>query len=99
MELAHVIKGAVQTEKSEGQKVNRTYTLEVMPSATKIDVKRALEMFFDVEVSSVRAHRIRAKVRAIGMGRSLTKRHGGKRMYVTLTSKSKPLDLAQFKAS
>jgi large subunit ribosomal protein L23 len=98
MDLTHVIVGPVFTEKSERLKQNRTYTLQVAPDATKIDVKNALKKFYDVEVTSIRAMRIRAKVRDIGT-RTISKRRPGKRMMVTLSPKSKPLDVSAFKVS
>ena len=66
MELSRVIIGPVVTEKAERQKVAATYTLNVHPAATKIDITRALKSFYDVDVASVRVHRIRPKVRAPG---------------------------------
>ena len=100
MELSRIIKGQVVTEKAERQKVaSRTYTLRVDQSATKIDVARALETYFDVTVQSVRMQWLRVKARALGGSRVLTKRHRSKRAIVTLAPKSKPLDLSTFKAS
>lgn len=99
MELTHVILGSVFTEKAERLKTARTYTLKVHPSATKIDVKNALRAYYDVDAVSVRVQRVRPKRRAIGAGRTMTKRHAEKRAVVTLAEKSKPLDLAQFKTA
>jgi len=99
MELSRVILGPVTTEKSERLKTDRTYTVRVAPSATRIEVKQALESFYDVDVTSVRMMQVREKSRMVGAGRSLTKRHKQKRALVTLAPKSKTLDLSQFKAS
>lgn len=100
MELSRIISGQVQTEKAERQKVaGRTYTLQVHPDATKIDVARALETYFGVNVESVRVHRLRPKARLLGNDKTLTKRHRAKRALVTLTKKSKALDLTSFKVS
>ena len=100
MELSRIIMGQVVTEKSERQKADgRTYTLRVDPAATKVDVANALEKFFDVDVQSVRMHRVRVKARALGGNRVLTKRHRSKRAIVTLAPKSKALDLTAFKVS
>lgn len=100
MELTRIITGQIVTEKSERQKAtSRTYTLKVHPSATKVDVTRALESFFDVKVQSVRMHWLRPKLRALGAARQMTKRHRSKRAIVTLTEKSKALDLSTFKVS
>lgn len=99
MELSRVIVGPVTTEKSERLKSGRTYTVRVAPEATRIEVKKALESFYDVEVSSVRIMHVREKTRMLNAHRNLTKRHNQKRALVTLAEKSKMLDLSQFKAS
>ncbi len=100
MDLSRIIKGQIVTEKAERQKAaGRTYTLKVDPAATKVDIARALETYFDVNVQSVRVHWLRVKARVISGSRILTKRHRGKRAIVTLTPKSKALDLSTFKAS
>jgi large subunit ribosomal protein L23 len=98
MELTHVILGPVVTEKAERQKSARTYSLAVAAGATKVDVTKALEKFYDVEVKSIRVMRVRAKSRPFGGNRNLEKRHAMKKMLVTLTSDSKALDLASFKS-
>ncbi len=98
MELSRVIIGSIVTEKAERIKQNRCYTLKVQPAATKIDVQNALEQYFDVDVTSVRVMRVGSKTRAIGAGREITKRHGFKKMIVTLSEKSKALDLSHFKS-
>lgn len=99
MDLSRIIVGPVITEKSECQKVNRTYTLTVHPHATKVDVRSALKQQYDVDVASVRVLRTIAKHRMLGAGRSMKKRPSTKRMLVTLTKKSHALDLAQFRLS
>jgi len=96
MELTRVIIGSVYTEKAERQKENRIYTLQVAPDATKIDVKNALKKFYDVEVSSVRAMRVGAKMRNVG-SKQIAKRKPSKRMIITLAPKSKTLDVTAFK--
>ena len=97
MEIANVIIGQVVTEKSERVKPGGTYTLQVAPQATKVDVRNALRKFYDVEVASVRVLRVGPKKRTIGRGRTMEKRHRSKRALVTLRDKSKLLDLTSFK--
>ncbi len=97
MDLTRVIVGPVITEKSERLKENRVYVVQVDPQATKVDVKKALKSFYDVEVTSVRAMYIRAKKRAVGAGKEISKRKAGKRMIITLAPKSKALDIVSFK--
>lgn len=99
MNLAHVIIGPVVTEKAERLKTQGTYVLRVKPEATKVDLKNALRMFYDVEVASVRVLRTTPKTRIVGQGSVMEKRHRTKRMIVRLTKKSKALDLTTFRAS
>lgn len=97
MELSRVILGPIVTEKAERLKAGgRTYTLRVALAATKIEVKKALKHFYDLDVTSVRVLRTRPKSRIIGQGRVMEKRHAVKKVMVTVASKSKPLDLAVF---
>lgn len=96
MDLKRVIVGPIQTEKSERAKEARTYTLRIHPHATKVDVRGAIKHFYGIEVKSVRVMRVRPKYRAIGAGRSITKRHGAKKALITLAAKSKPIDFAKF---
>lgn len=98
MELSRVIVGAILTEKSERLKVSdRTYTLHVAPNATKIDIKSALRKYYDVDATSVRIMKTTAKVRLVGRGKTMTKRKPFKKAMVTISPKSKPLDIANFK--
>lgn len=99
MDLSRVILGPVETEKAERLKgVSRTYTLRVAPGSTKVDVIAALAKYYDVEATSVRVMRMPSKVRLVGRGRTLTKRKAFKKVMVTLSTKSKPLDIANFKS-
>ena len=69
MDLSRVIVGPVNTEKSERLKtVNRTYTIQVAPNATKVDVVNALDKYYDVEATSVRTMRTPSKTRRVGRG-------------------------------
>lgn len=99
MELSRVIVGPVVTEKAERLKgVNRTYTIRVAPNATKVDVISALKKYYDVEATSVRTMRTPRKKRLIGRGREMIKRPSMKKVMVTISQKSKPLDIANFKS-
>ncbi|MDA1209047.1 MAG: 50S ribosomal protein L23 [bacterium] len=99
MDLTRVIVGPVVTEKSERMKTanKRVYTLRVDNNATKIDVKTALKHFYDVEAASVRIMRTTGKVRRFGRSGVMQKRHPFKKVMVTLSAKSKALDLTSFK--
>lgn len=97
MNLTQVILGEVATEKAERLKGKKVALLRVHPHATKIDVRNALSRFLGVEPLSIRIMHVRPKRRLIGRGRSMEKRDAGKRAYVTLSAKSKALDLTNFK--
>ncbi|MDD5040946.1 MAG: 50S ribosomal protein L23 [Candidatus Peribacteraceae bacterium] len=100
MDFARIILGPVVTEKAERQKAadRHSYTLWVDKSATKIDVKAALEHFYDIDVDSVRVMRTLSKRRSFGSdAQTMVKRASMKKMMITLKPKSKPLDLASFK--
>lgn len=101
MDLSRIILGQVVTEKAERLKaddVHHTYTLRVAPVATKVDIQKALEKFFDVQVESVRVLKSPAKSRMISGYSSMEKRHAFKKAMVTLAKKSKALDLSTFEA-
>ncbi len=97
MHLSTIILGTVVTEKAEAAKKRHVYTLQVRLNATKIDAEHALVRYFDVQVDSIRVLRTNPKVRLVGQGKSIEKRHRSKRMMVTLKKDSKPLDLSQFR--
>lgn len=101
MSYARVILGPVVTEKAERMKAaeRHTYTLWAEKSATKIDVKSALEHLYDVQVDAVRVMRTKSKKRSFGAGQTMVKRPSQKKVLVTLRPKSKPLDLSTFKHS
>lgn len=99
MHLSSVIIGPVVTEKAERLKTQGTYVLKVNSRATKIDVKNALRKYYDVDVESVRVHRVRPKTRLVGQGKVIEKRHRSKRMIVRLGKKSKALDLSAFRTA
>ena len=98
MELSNVIIGQIVTEKAESQKASNIYTLHVNPKATKVDIKNALRKFYDADVLKVRIIRTRPKSRQHGRsGNVMEKRHRTKKAMVTISQKSKALDLATFK--
>ncbi len=97
MELSRVIIGQVMTEKAEALKGAKTFTLHVTQDATKVDVKNALKKYYDVEAVSVRMMRTRPKTRQMGGRGMMEKRHRMKKAIITLSKKSKTLDLATFK--
>lgn len=102
MDLSRVIIGPMVTEKSERLKAQgktKVYTMQVRNDATKIDIKAALQKYYDVEVASVRVQNTIGKTRMVGNNRAIQKRKPARKALVTLTANSKPLDLASFKIS
>ena len=99
MDLTRVIVGQLVTEKTERLKGLRAYTVQVSPAANKIDIDKALRMYFGVEPTSVRIILVRPKTRSVGPNKIFTKRHRSKKAIITLSKDSKPLDLTNFKAS
>lgn len=96
MNLTQVIQGDIVTEKAERLKGQKVHTLKVHPKATKIDVGNALRRYYGVEPAAVRIVKVRAKTRTVGRGKSIQKRDASKRALVTLSAKSKSLDLSNF---
>ncbi len=99
MDLSSIILGPVVTEKAERLKASgprHTHTMRVHPAATKIEIKKALEQFYEVSVEQVRIQHVRPKTRKTQDGKTMEKRHASKKALVTLSKKSKALDLASF---
>jgi len=99
MDPTRVILGPVTTEKSERLKAQRTYTLRVNADATKVDIAIVLQRFFGVEVQQVRIQNVKPKWKTGRRGIVIRKRDPWKKALVTLTAKSRALDLANFKAT
>ena len=83
MNLNHVIKGPIITEKlDQAREKYRQYSFLVAKDATKHDVRRAVESAFKVGVTDVRTLIMRGKTKRIG--RSIGKRPNFKKAIVTL---------------
>lgn len=98
MDTSSVILGNLVTEKSERLKEGRIYTLRVAPKATKVQVLQALKSLYGVEPTSIRMVRSPAKKRK-GPSGPVTKRRAHKKAIVTLSEKSKALDLASVQSA
>lgn len=65
--LRKLLKRPLMTEKvvrmTEGQ---NTYAFEVPRDANKVEIKRAVETIFDVEVADVRTIHVRGKLKRLG---------------------------------
>lgn len=81
--LYKVLTGSIVSEKSTfiGEK-NNQYAFRVAPTATKEDVKAAVEMLFKVQVKSVQILNLKGKVKRFG--RYNGKHNDVRKAYVTL---------------
>lgn len=89
--LMQVILAPIVSEKSNllAEKRNQM-TFKVLPSATKQEIKAAVELLFDVDVASVTTTTIKGKTKRFG--RTLGRRSDVKKAYVSLAAGQK-LDL------
>jgi large subunit ribosomal protein L23 len=83
MELYHVIKRALITEKSTIAKdETNKYTLEVDPRANKIEIASAVEKLFKVKVLNVQVMNVTGKKKR--MGKIVGRKRSWKKAIVTL---------------
>ncbi|MEM7770918.1 MAG: 50S ribosomal protein L23 [Cyanobacteria bacterium P01_E01_bin.6] len=68
-DLPDLIRRPIVTEKATILLEENYYTFEVLPTATKPDIRAAIEQIFDVKVVSVKTHNPPRKKRR--MGRSM----------------------------
>jgi large subunit ribosomal protein L23 len=80
----------IVTEKTMDGVQAKKYTFEVAKNATKIDVARAVEELFGVEVSKVNTLHVRGKLRRQGRTEGYTR--DWKKAVVTLTEGSKTIE-------
>ena len=95
-QLFQVLLAPVVTEKSTraAEKYDQV-VFQVASSATRIDVKAAVEQAFDVEVESVKILNVKGKTKRFG--KSLGKRNDRKKAYIRLKEGS-DIDFAEFQA-
>ena len=78
-----ILKGPINTEKTDIQKEKANQvTIEVEPSANRIEIKKAVEKVFNVRVKSVRTINIQGKIKR--RGRIIGKRQDWKKAIITL---------------
>ncbi len=81
--LMQTLRSPIVSEKSTiAADVNRQFVFEVAPSSTKPEIRKAVELMFDVEVEAVRVVNIKGKVKR--SGRRLGRRNGVRKAYVRL---------------
>ena len=91
MKNAHdIIRGPVLTEKSYDQIPLKKYSFEVAIDANKVEIKKAIEEIFDVQVDSVNTmtHKGKEKKQGYTSGRTAKV----KKAVVTLKESSKPIE-------
>jgi large subunit ribosomal protein L23 len=83
MNINDVVKGPLITEKlDQAREKFRQYSFIVDRKATKLDVARAVEGLFKVNVEAVRTNIVRGKIKRVG--KSIGKRPNYKKAVVTL---------------
>ena len=82
-----IIIAPVITEKSMANRQNNVYTFKVSKSATKTQIKKAIEQAFGVSVKSVNTLNTKPKRRRVGRYAGMTKTY--KKAIVTLDAGSK----------
>ncbi len=87
-----IIVRPIITEKSADSRSASVYTFQVNPIATKIDIKRAVEGLFNVDVIDVNTINVKGKTRRLG--RSIGKTSRWKKAYVKIKEGQK-IDLIE----
>jgi len=94
--LFQVLVAPVVTEKStHAAEQGGQVVFHVIPSATRNDVKSAIEQAFEVEVESVKILNVKGKSKRFG--KSIGKRNDRKKAYIRLKEGS-DIDFAEFQA-
>ena len=87
-----IIKRPIITEQSMEQTEMKRYTFEVAKNANKIEIAKAVEEIFGVEVAKVNTLNMKGKTKRVGrypQGRTAS----WKKAMVTLTADSKAIEL------
>ncbi len=84
MHALQILKRPIITEKSTDLQDQGRYAFEVAPSANKHDIKRAVELAFQVKVVKVNTMNVRGKRKRLGP--RTTKPRGWKKALVTLAA-------------
>ena len=93
MEAHQIIKKPILTEKSYAGIANKVYTFEVAKSASKVDIAKAVESLFGVQVEKVNTVTVKGhkKVQNTRAGRTEGRTSDYKKAIVTLTESSKTI--------
>ena len=91
MNVYDIIRRPIITEQSMEAVADKKYVFEVAMSATKTDIKAAVEKIFNVKVAKVNTLIVNGKVKRNG-GYPAGKRADYKKAVVTLTADSKTIE-------
>lgn len=82
--LMSILLAPIVSEKSTRlAEANRQFAFKVMKDASKPEIRKAVELMFDVKVDSVQISNMRGKVKA--QGRTVGRRADWKKAYVKLS--------------
>ncbi len=90
MAAQDIIIRPIITEKSMNGIAMKKYTFEVAPQAGKIEIRKAVEELFGVEVEKVNTMHVRGRLRRQGRNQGYTK--AWKKAIVKLTDDSKGIE-------
>lgn len=79
------------TEKTTRLMEERKYAFRVDPKANKVEIKKAVEELFKVEVESVNTIKVLGKMKRMGV--HIGRRPSWKKAIVTLKEGSKPIEI------
>ena len=98
--MIEIIKRPLLTEKAMKNNEQGIYVFEVVPTANKIEIKKAIEHLFEVNVESVRTVRTKGKVKSRMTRKGLMRgrRPLRKKAYITL-KKGQTIDIVSGAAS
>ena len=98
MHFTNVLIAPVITEKSSVAQQKGKYTFHVHLDASKVEIGKAVNRAYGVDVVSVNIIPVLKKVRLVGRGRTITKRHAAKKAIVTIKAKQS-IDFNKVKTS
>lgn len=85
IKLASILSAPIVSEKTANvADSSNQFVFKVAKTATKLQIKNAVELMFDVKVESVRVLNVKGKIKRFG--RTLGKRSDWKKAYVKLQS-------------
>ena len=90
MTAQDIIIKPIITEKSMGGLQENKYTFKVAKDANKIEIAKAVEELFGVQVASVNTMNVRGRAKRVGLNRGVTP--SWKKAIVTLAEGSKTIE-------